>query len=107
MKNKYIDISLNFWIIFSPIIMEMFKIGDIVVTTGGPYYYNTDHVPIGTIGHVGALRKRYQGTPNAYIQYVVSFQNFKGSGDIYGVIGGFCYSDHSLKLSNSGNILNN
>lgn len=74
--------------------MENFKIGDQVKTTGSDYYENV--VPIGTIGTVRGFRRRYEGTPNYYVQYVVSFCNYRST-MTFGYIQGFAYSDTNLE----------
>ena len=55
--------------------MEKFQIGDQVKTTGLSNYNTQNQMPIESIGVITKLRKRYQGTPNAYVQYKIKFEN--------------------------------
>ena len=51
-----------------------FEIGDKVITTDFADY--DKNVPKGTVGTIVRIRSRYQGTPNAYYQYKVKFNDY-------------------------------
>ena len=49
----------------------VFNIGDRVLTNGFPNYDNKIPTPKNSTGTIVYLRKRYQNSPSAYIQYKV------------------------------------
>lgn len=63
------------------IIMTEISVGDRVTKINDSYYPNLNFsgkkvVPIGTLGTVMRLRKRYEHTPNFYILYIVHFDGY-------------------------------
>jgi hypothetical protein len=65
----------------------LFQIGDTVKTIGVPTY--SGNVPINTHGTVIKIRKRYSGTSNEYIQYKITFNDYKNGDDLTNLYEGY------------------
>ena len=53
--------------------MKVFKVGDTVEVNGRSEYNDRGNIPIGTIGKIKEIRRRYVNTPNEYNVYKLSF----------------------------------
>jgi hypothetical protein len=69
-------------------------IGNRVKTTGRSNYSEDNPAPVGTLGTIVAIRKRYQNTPNAYVQYKVMLDGYKHNLDSLD----YLYTTYNLEL---------
>jgi len=62
--------------------MKVFKVGDTVEVNGRSEYNDRGNIPIGTIGKIKEIRRRYVNTPNEYNVYKLSFDGIPDGDDL-------------------------